>query len=115
MTIITRPDSKGSFPDGLKVVRADYSDEATLVSELKGQDILIITLGVRSPPDTSAKLVNAASKAGVPWIMPNLYGGDILNTQMLAESPYGQAVLARIKEVNESSASWVGMVCGYWY
>ena len=72
-------------------------------------------MGVRSPPDTSAKLVNAASKAGVQWIMPNLYGGDVLNAKMLAESPYGQSVLARMKEVDESSASWVGMVCGYWY
>ncbi len=93
----------------------DNSDEPSLVTALKGNDVFVITLGVRSPPGTHAKLVNAASKAGVPWIMPNLYGWDILNTKLLSETPYGQSVMATVAEAENSSASWVAMVCGYWY
>jgi len=41
------------------------------VETLRGQQVLIITISVAAPSDTISKLVRAAAKAGVPYILPN--------------------------------------------
>lgn len=49
----------------------NYDDEAAIVDALKGQQFLIITMAVTAPADTELKLIRAAAKAGVPYVMPN--------------------------------------------
>ena len=49
----------------------NYEEESTIVDALKGQQFLIITMAVTAPADTESKLIWAAAKAGVPYVMPN--------------------------------------------
>jgi tryptophan synthase beta chain len=71
LTAITRDGSKDKLPEGVKIAQVDYDDEATIFAALEGQQILIITLSVAAPQDTHSKLIKAAAKAGVPYVMPN--------------------------------------------
>lgn len=79
VTGITRADSPNKLPEG--VIKAAYSDDSSLVESLKGQQLLIITMHARANPDAQAKLVDAAVKAGVSYVMPNgvsrLYTSEI--------------------------------------
>ena len=113
---MTRTDSKGTLPAGVKVAHVNYDDDGqSLVSALQGQQFLVITLPPMAPPDTHSKLVNAAAKAGVPYIMPNAYGSDFENKSLGEEDLYGATSLQRCTEIKSLGASYIGMVCGFWY
>ncbi|KAL6719313.1 hypothetical protein ACLMJK_003552 [Lecanora helva] len=115
ITALTRADSKAKLPDGVNPVQVNYDDEQSLVSALRGQEFLIITLSVQSPPDLHTKIVQAAVKAGVPYIMPNAYGFDYANETLQKEDVFSQTCLGYCKDVESRGASYVAMVCGFWY
>lgn len=116
MTAVTREDSKSKLPEGVKVARINYDDEKTIVSAFEGQQVLIITLDARAPPEIHSKLVEAAAKAGVPYVMPNSWGGDFLNKKLAEENLYGVGCIQRAAEiVNAGVSSYTNMVCGHWY
>jgi tryptophan synthase beta chain len=71
LTAITRLNSKSKLPEGVKIAQVDYDDEASIIAALKGQQFLIITMSVTAPRDTHSRLVKAAAKADVPYVMPN--------------------------------------------
>jgi len=109
-----RAESKGEIPNGVKVAQVNYEDEATLVSAPQGQEFLVITLGVLAPPDLHDKLVKAAAKAGVPYVVPNIYRGDILNATLQQGGAYdSHPKLAEIQRLGVSS--YIVLVCGFWY
>ncbi|TVY40871.1 Quinone oxidoreductase [Lachnellula subtilissima] len=115
VTALTRADSKSTVPEGVKIAQINYDDEDSLVSALKGQQFLVITMGVRAPADTQIKIVKAAAKAGVPYIMPNIFGYDITNEKLAKEYLYSSAskICDDIKSLGVSS--YVAMCCGFWY
>jgi hypothetical protein len=117
VTAITRQGSTNEIPEGVKsTVRVDYDDEASLVSALKGQQFLIITLAFMAPADTQSKLIRAAAKAGVPYIMPNWYSIDFGNKELLNAirlGPIAQAVIDEIESLGVST--WFILVCSFWY
>ena len=117
VTTLTRVGSKSTFPDGVNVVRVNYDDEASLVSALEGQQFLIITLAFSAPPDTHSKIVRAAAKAGVPYIMPNVYSSDIIaNEKLGTETMMGPVLRPLITEIEELGVSaWVVLVTSLWY
>lgn len=94
VTALTRSGSTNKLPEGVKPITVDYDDETSLVEAMKGQQILIITLAVTAPPGTQSKLIKAASKAGVSYIMPNAWGSDPLNKQLMEDTffqkPFGE-------------------------
>lgn len=112
---MTRPGSTSTIPEGVKAVEVDYDNEESLVSALQGQQFFVITLSISVPPDTHSKLVRAAVKAGVPYIMPNVYGSDIANRSLCEEDLYGGPSRERCEDVQSAGASYIGMVCGFWY
>lgn len=115
VTALTRTPDTSSFPSGLHAIPVDYSDPSTLTAALKGQDALIITLAVTAPPDTHSKLVRAAAEAGVPWILPNEFGGDT-NDPVSDETHTGPPKRADRKLIEDLGvSSWVGIVSGFWY
>ena len=115
ITAITREDSTSKLPDGVKVARINYDDDVSLIAALKGQQFLVITLTAQAPPDTHSKLVSAAAKAGIPYVMPNNYGFDIENKKMVAENVYGAAPLQRIEDIEAAGVSaWVNLCCSFW-
>ncbi|KAI9742767.1 MAG: hypothetical protein M1818_003496 [Claussenomyces sp. TS43310] len=114
---LTRAESKSKFPEGVKVVQINYDDEESIVSALKGQQFLIITLAVQGPSsETHSNLVKAAAKAGVPYIMPNAYGTDIMNKKFGEENLTGVVCLQHCVEIEGTGvSSYIAMVCGQWY
>lgn len=114
ITALIRKESKGTVPGDAKAVQVDYDNEETVVGALKGQQFLIITLGVRAPQDLHSKIVKAAVKAGVPYIMPNSYGYDIHN-ENLKNDPYLGHIKQGVEEIKDLGASYVTICCGYWY
>ena len=110
-----RADSQGALPAGVKVAHVDYDDEASLIAAFKGQQFLAITLSVRVPPDTHSKIVKAAVKAGVPYIMPNAYGFDIQNKTLMEEIVASKTYLQYISELESLGASYILLTCGFWY
>lgn len=116
VTALTRLDSKATLPAGLKIAQVTYDDDGqSLVSALQGQQFLVITLSVFAPPDTHSKIVKAAVKAGVPYIMPNVYGSDLLNKSLRDEDLYSAGCVQRCEEIENLGASYIAMVCGFWY
>lgn len=84
ITAISRSDSSASFPEHITVLKGDYSDEESLVSALKAQDVLIRQLGPRAM-SAQESVVCAAARAGVPYIIPTEFGTDIEALQLTRE------------------------------
>ncbi|KAJ0415788.1 hypothetical protein BJY00DRAFT_304619 [Aspergillus carlsbadensis] len=118
ITAITRPESTNQIPSGVEVARVDYAadDDTALVEVLRGQQALLITMNVFAPPNTMSKLIRAAAKAGVPYIIPNWYGHDAANDALCEDSmltPNRDRVIAEIKELGVSA--YLFLVCNFWY
>ena len=116
MTALTRPDSTNKLHPDLKSIVVNYDDESSLVSALKGQQFLIITMAVTAPRDTQSKLVRAAAKAGVPYVMPNWYGSDFTNEELGNDIRLGVTAKAAVEEIESLGVSkWVMLACSFWY
>ncbi len=119
MTAISRPGSTNTLPEGIQVVRVDYSgdDISGLVEALRGQDALIVTMAVTAPRDTMGKLIRAAAQAGVPYILPNWFGHDAANDSLCQDSFLTQMrdnVRDEIKK-NLGVSSPLFLICNFWY
>lgn len=116
VTALVREGFQGELPEGVKTAPISYDNEESLVAALQGQQFLVITLSVRAPPDSHTKLVNAAAKAGVPFVMPNSYGFDVTSKFWIEDSQYGAQAAERAREVERAGvSSWIWMACGFWY
>ena len=116
ITAITRTDSKSTFPDDVQIRKVDYDNHATIVEALRGQDALIITMGVMAPKDQEPKLVAAAAEAKVPWVFPNEWGFDSDDTEACNDT-FSGGVKEKIRALVESlgESSWVALSTGFWY
>jgi hypothetical protein len=115
VTALTRNESTGTVPEGAKVARVNFDDEDSLVSALKGQQFLVISLSVRAADDTHSKIVKAAAKAGIHYVMPNVYSYDLENKNLQGDDMYTQASLKLVKEIESLGMSWIALSCGFWY
>lgn len=115
ITAVTRPNSNSAIPAGVNVIKADYTDHAALVSAFKGQQFLIITLAVFAPADTHANLVKAAGEAGVPYIMPNWYGGDPQNVEMWKAVHLPNSADGYRAQIEQAGAKHIFLACSFWY
>jgi hypothetical protein len=119
VTAITRPDSTTKIPNGVKVVRVDYNsnaekDAAALVDALHGQQVLLITMSHKSLGGTK-KLIHAAAKAGVGYVLPNWLGHDANNQSLITDSMM-TPLLDNVKEVETLGvSSYFLFVCNFWY
>ena len=115
VTALTRQGSKTEVPSGVKAIPVDYNDESTVVAALKGQQFLVITLAVTAPPDVHSKIVQAAARAGVPHIMPNIFGLDDSNEALIKENPLSADSKSMLAEIEAAGCSWTSMICSMWY
>jgi hypothetical protein len=116
ITAITRGDSTSVIPAGVEAKKVDYNNQSSLVEALKGQDALIITMSVFAPQDQQTKLIDAAAAAGVPWVLPNEFGGDPLNVEMGKDTFLGERKTAYRQHIEElGKSSWIGVATGFWY
>ncbi|KAH8813010.1 hypothetical protein F5884DRAFT_751303 [Xylogone sp. PMI_703] len=117
VTAITRPETKGTFPQGVVVKEVDYSKPETLVEALRGQEALVITISGHAPiREIEEKLIRAAGEAGVPWILPNEWSPDsahegIVNDVFIFKSKVAARKL--IEEIGKSS--YIAVATGFWY
>lgn len=113
---MTRPDSQNKLPKGAKLAHIDYDDESTLIAALQGQQFFIITLSVTAPRGTHSKLVQAAAKACVPYVMPNCYGIDLANESLSKDMLTADDVRIACAEIEATGvSSWTALVCSLWY
>lgn len=68
-----------------------------------------------APRDAHSKVVQAAAKAGVPYIMPNGYGTDIDNIKLGEDILLGPVAKANRDEIEELGMLWITVCCGFWY
>ncbi|CAH0055062.1 unnamed protein product [Clonostachys solani] len=116
ITVLSREGSDSKFADGVKVVRVNYDDEESVISALRGQQFLIVSVAATAPPGSQEKILTAAAKAGVPWVMPNGYGINAFNERLAKEAMIGPVAKSGIKAVEDGGvSSWVLLVCGFWY
>ncbi|KAJ6101837.1 hypothetical protein N7486_004264 [Penicillium sp. IBT 16267x] len=112
VTALVREESKGTFPEGVHVIKVNYEDDDSIINALKGQQFLAITLGVRAPSDLHARIAAAAGKAGVTYIMPNTYGYPVDST---SDDSYAKLVVDRVSDANNGVSSAIALCCGFWY
>jgi len=115
ITALTRTGSSTRPPSDVRVSNVDYDKPDTLTEALKNQDALIITMSVHAPQDQSSKLIEAAAKAGVPWVLPNEFGS---NSNSQAAKDAGIAIpKIKDRELIEKLgvSSWIGVACSFWY
>ena len=118
VTAIARPSSTSQLPEGVQIAHVEYSgdDDTALVEALRGQQVLIITMSVTAPSDTISKIVRAAAKAGVLYILPNWFGHDAANDALCNDSLLSKgrdSICAEIESLAVSS--YLLLVCNFWY
>lgn len=116
ITALSRIGSNSVDRSDIKVVHIDYDSEDSLVAAMNGQDALVIAISAGAPPDTSEKLIQAAARAEVPWILPNEWGMNSSNVRLGDETILG-AQQRQIHELIEKLevSSWIAISCGAWY
>ena len=78
VTVLSRTESKATFPSNVKVIKVDYSDTAALTKALAHQDVAISTIGGEGLASNFGEvLVQAAIDAKVKWFIPSEFGADI--------------------------------------
>lgn len=103
------------MPDGVRRIEVDFDNMESVTAALSGQQFLVITLSINAPQDLHGKIVSAAAKAGVRWIMPNSFSNDIRNETLVKEDMYSAGSIARCDEIEKAGCSYVAMGCGFWY
>jgi hypothetical protein len=119
ITAITRPESTNKLPSGVKVIRLNYTSETgedttALIDALRGQQVLLITMSHKSL-GTTTNLIHAAAKAGVSYILPNWYGHDANNKQLISDSMMNGLLANADLIKNLGASSYFLLVCNFWY
>ncbi|UJR26044.1 hypothetical protein I4U23_007390 [Adineta vaga] len=77
VTILSRTNSKATFPSNVQVIKIDYSDTVALTKALTNQDVVISTIGGEGLAKNFGEvLVQAAIDAKVKWFIPSEFGID---------------------------------------
>ncbi|KAK1721258.1 uncharacterized protein BDZ83DRAFT_742961, partial [Colletotrichum acutatum] len=114
ITIIVRNESTSQFPDNITVKRVAFDDEAALTSVLKGQEVLILQLGIPAV-GLSDVFIYAAAEANVRYILPTEFGSDP-EGKLIEELPE-IADKRKYRELIEKLGvgSWIGVITNPWY
>ncbi|KAJ4246523.1 hypothetical protein NW762_013463 [Fusarium torreyae] len=118
VTALTRADGTSKFPECVNAVAVDYEDEASIASALEGQQLLIITLANGVDAEVHNRIVRAAGKAGVRYIIPNIYAANaVVNNKGAVDHLFPAAalrdLLTEIERVGVSS--WIVLVGSIWF
>ena len=105
VTVLTRADSKATFPAAVKVVRADYESLDSLTYALIGQDAFVSSLASLAI-GVQILLIDAAVAAGVKRFIPSEFGSNSRNElarklPVYAEKVKVQGYLAQKAKENE--------------
>ena len=105
-----------SFPPNVRILKGSYDNAAFLISALQGQDVLIVLLGLTVPTSVGVNIIDAAAKAGVPWILPTEFGCDNGNQKLRSEVfAITMKDLYRERIAQLGVSSWIGIVNNPWF
>jgi len=117
VSVLSREDSKATFPEGVKVIKASYTKES-LVPALKGQDAVISFVSSSAAGDDGqVALVEAAVEAGVSRYIPSEFGHNTNNDKVRAIVPLfnSKRKIVELLKTKESQLSWTGIVTGLFF
>jgi hypothetical protein len=86
----------------------DYDSPEFLQSALAGTDVLINVLANAAPPSLSDTLYDAASAAGVKWVIPKTFGTDYENPKLTDRVPFLAGLVALKKEILDRGLGYTG-------
>ncbi|KAF5557274.1 hypothetical protein FNAPI_5486 [Fusarium napiforme] len=118
ITALTRIGSSSKLPENVRVIPVNYEDEEALASALKDQQLLIITLAVTVDPEVHHRIVRAAGKAGIRYIIPNIYAANVVIENQGAVDDFFPAAppINLLKEIERVGvSSWILLVGGVWF
>ncbi|KAH7392617.1 hypothetical protein BKA66DRAFT_457889 [Pyrenochaeta sp. MPI-SDFR-AT-0127] len=113
VTVLSRPDSKTTFPAGVKVVKADYESVSSLKDAFQGQDVVISLVAGVAIGDQN-KLIDASIAAGVKRFVPSEFGSNVPNKRTREIVPVFEGKFATVNYLKskESVISWTSIITG---
>ncbi|KAH7031910.1 isoflavone reductase family protein [Macrophomina phaseolina] len=114
VSILSRKESTTTFPDGVKVFKADYKDLDSVKAAMEGQDVVISIVGGHAVSDQRV-LIDAALAAGVKRFFPSEYGPYTRDPKMAEINPYTNPYKTAIVDYlrsKEHAMSWTALVTG---
>ncbi|KAF5557188.1 hypothetical protein FPHYL_7777 [Fusarium phyllophilum] len=118
ITALTRIGSTSKLPHNVKAILVNYEDEESLASALQDQQLLVITLAVTVDPEVHHRIVRAAGKAGIRYIIPNIYAANVVIENQGAVDDFFPAAppINLLKEIERVGvSSWILLVGGVWF
>jgi len=114
VTVLSREESKSTFPEGVKAIKANYTDATSLASAFKGQDAVISI--VNAAADQSI-FVDAAISAGVKIFIPSEFGSDTVNDALREIVPAfnGKKAAVDYLKSKEKEISWAALITGAFF
>ncbi|RAK78871.1 aromatic alcohol reductase [Aspergillus fijiensis CBS 313.89] len=115
VTVLSRDSSTSVFPEGVPVIRSDYSHES-LVSAFRDQDAVISVVG-RGGYAAQQKLVDAALAAGVKRFIPAEFGNNSADERVRALAPMLEGKKAKVDylRAREDQMSWTTVITGAFF
>ncbi|KAF2197759.1 NAD(P)-binding protein [Delitschia confertaspora ATCC 74209] len=113
LTILTRSESKSTFPPSVKTIRADYSSLDSLTSAFKGQDVALSLVSGTALVDQQ-KLIDAAIAGGVKRFLPSEYGSNTRDDRVRAVVPVFEAKKKTVEylQSKEGEIEWSSLITG---
>lgn len=119
VTIVTRPESKAVFPNGVQIRKTDYTSDKSLVEAFEGQDAVVSVIGGAGIA-LQQSFVDAAVKAGVKRFIPSEFG---VNTRSLPDTGIAKLLAGKVDTVNHLQKvaaanpgfSWTGLSTGLFF
>lgn len=113
VSALTRASSKGTFAEGVRVVKTDYSPDS-LVEAFTNQDAVVSTIATFSTGE-QFKIVDAAIKANVCRFLPSEFGVDTSSPDIIKALPPAKAkhdTVAYLKSKESTGLSWTAVIVG---
>ena len=116
VSVLTRKESTSTFPQGIPVFRADYSDQDQLESAMKGHQVVICMVAIFATGGQQI-LVDAAIAAGVELFLPSEFGPPSRNEKFAALHPALPPKVATVDYLRskESQISWSALIPGAFF
>ncbi|KAH7025328.1 hypothetical protein B0J12DRAFT_733140 [Macrophomina phaseolina] len=118
VTVISRVDSKATFPPGTTVIRADYTSPASLRAALANQDAVVSLLGHTAYTTTQKLAIDAAAAAGVRRFIPSEFGVDTSSDEVVARVPFVRAkreVVEYLRGKEGEGLEWTAVITGTFF
>ncbi|KAM0258675.1 hypothetical protein ACHAQJ_003683 [Trichoderma viride] len=119
VTIIARPESTSTYPEGVAIKKSSYDDLKTLTEALKGQDALVEAFNPTAA-EHQGIIVQAALAAGVTRLITPDFSTDSFTAhsaevRIFEPKHKAQKELERLTSSPDCTLSWTAIILGGWF